>query len=306
MQFLTDVEAIEAAIACFRQCRTLWLDTEVADYAAAKPRLSLIQVLADSTDLRGDRVTVLDVLDRPQLIEQFAREIVADPEIEKVFHNASYDKKFLGKSKAKNVTCTLEMVGKIPYYIIPLRDRKLSTLAETLCHFPAIDKSQQLGDWGVRPLSNEQLFYAKMDAVYVAQVHHRLLQLMQLIAPNPKTENIEALASRYRDIEHQWKQLDTEVQHLKERLKAAMEAQGISEGNGVRLSRQQRTTKKISFRDLARLTQELNLDCDFAIALNKSQQEQLGNLLEKLDVQEQVSSFSQLRFQEPSDEDFAF
>jgi len=37
-----------------------------------------------------------------------------NPAIEKVFHQASYDLKFLGKTKAKNVTCTLEMA--IPYY----------------------------------------------------------------------------------------------------------------------------------------------------------------------------------------------
>jgi hypothetical protein len=41
----------------------------------------------------------------------------------------------LGKSKAKNVTCTLNW-QKIPYYLLPVPNYQLKTLAEQLCHYP--------------------------------------------------------------------------------------------------------------------------------------------------------------------------
>jgi ribonuclease D len=103
----------------------------VADYDSKTPRLSLIQILADSTDLTGERVTILDVLERLDRTDYFITKILLVDRIEKVFHNASYDCKFLGgKSKVKKITCTLELAKKVPYYIAPLLNYQLKTLAE--------------------------------------------------------------------------------------------------------------------------------------------------------------------------------
>lgn len=300
MNYLTDLFEIRDAIAELARAKTLWLDTEVADFQSNQPRLSLIQVLDDSTDLKGDRVLILDVLDQPEAVSDFIDKIMINPQVEKVFHNANYDKKFLGKSKAKQVTCTLEMVKKIPYYLVSLPNYRLKTLAEELCYFSPIDKLEQVGNWGRRPLTERQLQYAKMDAVYVAQVHHRLLQLNQLIEPNPATEDIEALTSRYREIEHQWKQLDTEIKHLHNRLKAAMQAQEVSEKKGFKLSLQQRVTQKVAFSELAKLTQAAGVDLDLKVTLTNALQKELGNLLEDLPVEETVSEVSQLRISEPT------
>jgi ribonuclease D len=306
MQYFTNAKAIRIKIADYTQAKTLWIDTEVADYQTSKPRLSLIQVLDDSTDIRGDRVFLLDVLDQPELIAEFTEKIMLNPAIEKVFHNASYDLNFLGKRKAQNVTCTLEMVKKIPYYLVPLPNRKLKTLAEQLCHFPLIDKTEQTGDWGQRPLTEKQLHYAKMDPVYVAHVHHRLLQLSQLINPNPTTEDITALTIRYRQIEHQWMQLDTEVAHIKERLKAAMEAQDVSDVSGFQLSSSKRTTKKVAFDQLVKLTQSLGIELDFPVTLTQKIQGELGDAIAQLPVEEDTSTSWRLSVKEQDDEELPF
>ena len=306
MQYLTQADAIGAAIAHYTPAKTLWLDTEVADYQTDKPRLSLIQVLDDSTDIKGDRVLILDVLDQPELADEFMEKIMFNSAIEKVFHNANYDLQFLGKRKAKNVTCTLEIVKKIPYYLVPLPNRKLKTLAEKLCHFPTIDKTVQGGDWGQRPLTNNQLDYAKMDPVYVAHVHHRLLQLTQLIEPKPETEDIAALTLRYRQIEHRWKQLDTEIKHIKERLKRAMECQNLPEIDGFKLSSQQRTTKKVSFTQLAKITQAAGINLDFPIKLTKELQKELAEVMEQLPVEEKIDGIWQLKITDLDEEDLPF
>ena len=66
MPYLTESDAIRNAIDHFYHFPILWLDTEVANYNSKTPRLSLIQILADSKDLTGERVTILVVLDRPK------------------------------------------------------------------------------------------------------------------------------------------------------------------------------------------------------------------------------------------------
>jgi ribonuclease D len=302
MAYLTNSEDIRAAIAHYAQQKTLWIDTEVADYQTSKPRLSLIQVLEQSTDLAGETVGILDVLNQGDLVQDFIEKIMLNEAIGKVFHNARYDITFLGKRQAKNIICTRELAEKIPYYIVPVSDYKLKTLAEALCHFPCIDKSEQGGDWGIRPLSEEQLNYAKMDVVYLAQVHHRLLQLYQLKEPNPEQENLIVLSQRYQEILHNWKVLDSEISHLKERIKQAMNIQQKSKINGFELTRQKRINKEANLGELARKIYETNQRIDFPIKLTNDLQKALGEILEGLAIEEKQEQILTLRIKESDSE----
>lgn len=306
MPYLTTVDEIRGAIAHYSQAKTLWMDTEVADYDTKRARLSLIQISDHSTDIQGKHVTLLDVLDQSALISELIEKIMQNSAIEKVFHNAKYDLSFLGKRKTKNVTCTLEMVQKIPYYLVPLPNFQLKTLAEELCYFPNVSKAEQKSDWGQRPLTPQQLNYAKMDVVYLTQVHLRLLQLNQRVHPNPYTEDIDSLALRYRQIEPQWKRLDTEISHIKDRLKAAMQVQKIEEKQGFKLSPQSRNIKKVRFDELANLAQILQLQLDLDITLTKALQSQLETVLDQLPIEETEKIIYQLRVSELEDEDLLF
>jgi ribonuclease D len=306
MAYLTDPKEIQVRLAQYVQAKILWIDTEIADYQTRKPRLSLIQVLHDPTDMTGEHVYILDVLDRPELVQDFIEKIMMNREIEKVFHNASYDLKLLGKTKAKNVTCTLEIAQKIPYYLLQLPNLQLKTLAEQLCYFPPVDKTEQTSDWGVRPLSLSQLQYAKMDPVYVAQVHQQLTKLSRRSEPDPSTEDLTALAERYRQIEYQWKLLDTEMTHLQERLKKAMQAQNVSETTYFELSSYQRTTKKVPFAQLAKLAQAKGIELDFPVPLTQKLQKELGDIVEQLPVEEEVSTSWRLSVKEQEEEDLPF
>jgi ribonuclease D len=306
MPYLTDTNDIKIRISDYAEAKTLWIDTEVADYQTRKPRLSLIQVLDEANDLTGEHVYILDLLDKPELVEYFVNKIMINKKIEKVFHNASYDLKLLGKTKAKNVTCTLEIAKKLPYYLLQVPNLQLKTLAEELCYFPPVDKADQLSDWGVRPLTASQLFYAKMDAVYVAQVHHQLLKLNRRSEPDPATEDLTALAQRYREIEHQWKLLDTEMSHLQERLKKAMQAQNVSETDSFELSSYQRTTKKVPFDQLAKLALTKGIELDFPVPLTQKLQKELGDMMEQLPVEEEVSTSWRLSLKEQDDEELPF
>jgi len=306
MHYLTALPEIEAAIARFAQAQTLWMDTEVADCNSKHPKLSLVQILDDLTDLTGDRVAILDVLEHPEWGELLCEKIMFSAKIEKVFHNAKYDLNFLGKKQAQNVTCTLEIAKKIPYYIAPVPNHTLKTLAEKLCNFPPIDKSEQRGDWSRRPLTPKQCYYAKMDAVYVAQVHHRLLQLQQVANTDPAEEDVDALAFRYRQLESDWKRLNTEIEHLKKRLKAAMEVQNISDRLGFKRLTYTQTKKKISFRTLSQLAREQEINLDLSIPLTQSLQKELEEFLERLPVEETTKTISQLKISEPEEGELPF
>ena len=306
MPYLTDANDIKFKITEYSKAKILWVDTEVADYQSRNPKLSLIQVLDDPKDMTGEHVHILDILDQPALVEYFVNKIIVNPNVEKVFHNVEYDLKLLGKIKSKNTTCTLKIAQEIPYYLLQLPNLQLKTLAEQLCYFPPVDKTEQVSNWGVRPLTASQLFYAKMDPVYVAQVHHQLLKLRRRSNPEPATEDLTALGQRYQEIQHQWKLLNTEMTHLQERLKKAMQAQNVSETENFELSSYQRTTKKVSFDQLAKLAQANGLELDFSVPLTQKLQKELKDIIEQLPVEEEVTTSWRLTFKEQDDEELPF
>jgi DNA segregation ATPase FtsK/SpoIIIE, S-DNA-T family len=184
MQYLTQSTEIRAAITNLASTKTLWLDTEIADWDTPYPKLSLIQALANSQDSIGNSAYILDVLYKPDLAAYFIDQIMVNPEIEKVFHNAPFDLKYLGGKEAQNVTCTLKIARKITRERLKVSNLQLKTLAAELCHFPNVDKEQGRSDWGQRPLNPKQLQYAAMDVLYLSAVHHRLLQTVKPSATN--------------------------------------------------------------------------------------------------------------------------
>ena len=284
MPYLTSAREISAIVAEYTNAKTLWIDTEVADYKSRNPRLSLIQVLDNPKDMSGDRVYLLDVLDQPNIIAEFIEKIMVNSAIEKVFHNASYDLKLLGNKKAKNITCTLDIAKKIPYYLLPLPNYQLKTIATSLCSFNNIDKQEQTSDWGNRPLTEEQIEYAYLDCIYLAQIHSNLLDLQAQASPDPATEDLISLSSRYSQLEQQCKLLNSESEHLQERMKKAMQAQNISETAYYKLISYERTTVKSTFTELARLAQSEGINLDFPITLTQKLQKDLGQNLEQLSV----------------------
>jgi ribonuclease D len=292
MAYFSDPSEIRDLIADYSRMKCLWLDTEVADCFTRQPRLSLIQISHVADDLQGDRASVLDVLDRSDLVAEFVTAIMSNVQIEKVFHNASFDLRYLGGTQATNVTCTLKMARKMPANLLPVQNHKLKTLAEHFIPNATVDKSEQVSDWGQRPLTASQLFYAQMDVVYLAQIHQKLLQLQhQTAVIAPISDNVAELSRYYQELETMLKPLLVERDQLKERLQAAMTAQKLSETADYKLQIQNRTIKKISLAELRTLP--IDLEQDIQIILSKELQQQLGELVEKLSILvEQTQSIS--------------
>ncbi len=207
MVYLQNTKDIQGLISQLSLAKIIWADTEVADWRTKTPRLSLIQVLTNINDLTGRSAYILDVLNRSDLVRYFIDQIMVNPRIEKIFHNASYDLIFLGKKQAKNVTCTFKLARKISRDRLGVTNLKLKTLAAELCLFSDIDSEEQSSDWGKRPLSAKQLDYAQMDVVYLAQVHRYLLNSLnsnnreleyQVMSPNAAAKSNSFTATNLR------------------------------------------------------------------------------------------------------------
>lgn len=295
MIYLSDENEIKNIILDLIETDILWLDTEVADYATKKPRLSLIQVLAYPENLDGSRTYMLDVLDKPDLIDFFIKQIMINESIKKIFHNANYDLRFLGKTTAKNVFCTLEFARQFPYHLLPVKSHSLKTLTEYLTNFKDLDKEEQGSDWGIRPLNKSQLEYAKMDCVYLAQVYEKLLELDHKINNNKDQNNLDNLCNRYKEIEQKWLLLDSEIQYLKEQIKQIMIDNDLKENDYFKLTSSQRTTIKSNLQELVKLINNKNINLDFSITLTKAIQEQLGDNLESLKTDIDINTYYTLK-----------
>ncbi|MDY6783348.1 MAG: hypothetical protein SW833_12535 [Cyanobacteriota bacterium] len=200
MRYLDKAADIRDAICEFSLCDRLWLDTETARVYNPPQILSLIQVTADADDLEGNSVTVLDMLYKPDLIEEFVHRVMVNPQIEKIFHNASFDVKHLGgKERVCNVTCTYKIAQGISLHRLGTSNLKLKTLAKQLCGFKNVIEDEGRSNWEQRPLSNRQLQYAKMDVVYLAQVHLYLMNWQlsqpQLSLPLPEKSRSQTAKS---------------------------------------------------------------------------------------------------------------
>ena len=192
MFYLTRSQEMSNIIKQLISYKILWLDTEVAHWDTPNPKLSLIQILGDPEDKTGKSVYIFDVLNLPNLVDEFINQIMVNPAIEKVFHNASFDLKYLGgKKKTKNITCTYKISKKISKNVLGTSNLKLKTLATELCGFTDVDTEEQASDWGRRSLTEKQLNYAKMDVVYLAAVHRFLLRKKERMNPSFNVTDIK-------------------------------------------------------------------------------------------------------------------
>lgn len=294
MIYLTEIQDIKEIILDLTDTDILWVDTEVADYNTSHSRLSLIQVLAYPQDTSGDRTYMIDVLDKPEIIELFIEKIMENEGIKKVFHNASYDLRYLDKNRAKNIFCTYQFARKIPYYLLPIRKYSLKALTEYLTGFQ-VDKEEQGGDWGVRPLSKNQLEYAKKDCVYLAQIYFKLIEIHQKIEYNPQTENIANLLERYAEIENSYRLLHSEIELLKERIKQSMIAQNIKENDYFKVQSYSRKIIKADLQELVKLVRDKEVKVNFAIDLTKAMQEELGENLNAMKLKIETSQYYSLK-----------
>ena len=141
---------LERAIATLTATRAIGLDVETTIY---DQRLCLLQMSGPTGTFVVDAQAV-DVSD--------LRQLLGDPEITKVIHNAAFERRVLG-ALGLDVHPTIDTLQLSR----ALRGRGMSHRLDAVVDRElgiALDKSMQTSRWDDRPLSAEQIDYAALDA----------------------------------------------------------------------------------------------------------------------------------------------
>jgi ribonuclease D len=281
-QVLDRPDAIGAAVQGLKGSRRIWLDTETADWQSGNGRISLIQALSDHGGSECQHVVLMDVLDQPALVDFFAREIMADSSIEKVFHNSEYDINYLGSAVATNVTCTLKMAKSIPRHRFSLPERlSLKSLAEHFGIAADVNKHEQKSDWGLRPLTAHQVYYAAMDVVYLQSVHGRMLELTEQLE-NPATVSISDIEAQLLPIEDEFHRVKSEWLYLRNLLAEAMKQQGVVRTDAYELRSSEVAPMDVPLHELVEMIVRHGNTIETPIRLNRDFKKALGKLARQL------------------------
>lgn len=152
--------------AAARRTGRLGIDTEFMGEGRYRPLLCLVQVSVDGEGEWGD-VTVLDPLDDDPIETGPLAEVVADPDIEVVMHAGRQDVALLRRwlqAPVTNVFDTQVAAGFGGFRAQLGYEALLNDLLGV-----KLRKSASFTRWDVRPLSEEQLVYAREDVVHLLQ-----------------------------------------------------------------------------------------------------------------------------------------
>src|SRR5215207_5789408 len=156
----TDLEALFARL---RSAPLLAVDTEAASFHRFIDRVYLLQISS------RDETAVVD----PLAVESLAplSLVLADPEVEIVFHDADYDLRLLDREYGFRATGVFDT--RIAAQLLNEPGVGLAALLEKYMGVQ-LDERFQRADWSARPLSAEMLEYAAADTRHLPGLRDRL------------------------------------------------------------------------------------------------------------------------------------
>lgn len=196
----------------------LSVDTETSGWQVGNEQLCLIQIGVPTER----RVILVDVLKTgaPTALAP----ILSAPTPLIIAHNASFEERQFARydMKVKGIRDTLTMSRQLRP---DLPNHTLRTCCKLLLGFE-LAKQEQTSDWSVRPLSHEQVAYARLDAEvalslyeYLAALEERASQELDLDIPGLLKEYNYVVRQRFeisRGISHEMAFLHAREQKLKD------------------------------------------------------------------------------------------
>ena len=143
--------------------REIAIDTEGASFHRFIDRIYLLQL---ST---RDRSAIIDPL--PIGMPERLGEILQDPEVEVVFHDADYDLRLLHQDYGWHVNHIFDT--RISAQLLGIKAFGLAALLEQFFDVK-LDKKHQRADWSLRPLTRGMLDYAAQDTRYLLDLRDQL------------------------------------------------------------------------------------------------------------------------------------
>lgn len=169
---IEEPSALERLVELLKHVRHIAIDTESNSFYAYYERVCLIQISTPEDDFVIDPLTIDDL--------SALHEAFADPEIEKVFHAAPND--VLGLKRDFHFEFRNLFDTAVACKLLGYKQLGLARILQQ--HFDVtLNKKWQRCDWQRRPLTEEQLDYARLDT-------HHLLALRHLLAEDLKVQDL--------------------------------------------------------------------------------------------------------------------
>lgn len=166
--YVDTTEALLAAVSRLRGHSGLGVDTEAAGYHRFLDRLSLVQVSSPTENL------LIDPLALPDLDP--LGELLADPAVETIFHDADYDLRILDRDQGLHVAGLFDT--QIAAAFCGARSLGLGAVIEQYLGLK-LPKAYQRADWAERPLSEGMKDYAATDTAYLLPLRDRLRETLE-------------------------------------------------------------------------------------------------------------------------------
>ncbi|MEO5588598.1 MAG: HRDC domain-containing protein [Gemmatimonadaceae bacterium] len=151
--YLTDLSGI----------REIAVDTEGASFHRFIDRIYLLQITTRESS------AIIDPL--PIGMPQGLGDILEDPEVEVVFHDADYDLRLLHQDYGWNVNHIFDT--RIASQLLGIKAFGLAALLDQFFDVK-LDKKHQRADWSLRPLPPGMLDYAAQDTKYLLDLRDKL------------------------------------------------------------------------------------------------------------------------------------
>ena len=165
MSLITDSGELAAVCAKLKQYDFVTVDTEFLRETTFWPRVCVIQVACDDLAVAID--TLAEGLDLAPFFE-----LMADPNVTKVFHAARQDLEIIW-NLAKIIPAPL-FDTQVAAMVCGYGDQvAYGELAQSLCKV-TLDKSSRFTDWSRRPLSEAQIVYAIADVTHLRDIYRIL------------------------------------------------------------------------------------------------------------------------------------
>jgi len=154
---------LEKAKKAVRAAALVALDTEYDSFRYFHEKLCLIQVQTGAKTWLLDPLAGLDI--------SFLGEVLADPGVLKILHAGDNDIRILKRDYGfafNNIFDTHRAALLLGFRLL-----SLATLLEQYLGI-SLEKKQQRSRWDLRPLSGDQLDYASLDTVHLADLYRKL------------------------------------------------------------------------------------------------------------------------------------
>ena len=167
-RYVATPQALAEVAAAMRRERQVGVDTEAASFHRFRDRIYLLQVSSRTQSALIDPLAVADLAPFGALL--------ADPAVEKTFHDADYDLRVLDRDygfravRLFDTRIAAQLAGEPAIGLAALLEKYAGV---------KLDKEHQKADWSLRPLTPPMLAYAAADTLHLLTLRDALEQRLK-------------------------------------------------------------------------------------------------------------------------------